>query len=641
MAAEEGRQLLSAGRDRAGDGEREAAEPPAGTFDVLPLGLWAGGALALARYGALCAAGERRWGGGGLTRWAVAGRFEELLVEGVIFGVLASALAHRTAGGAAALAAGVSALLFLWSLIGAPVPDAGGFAAGLDAYWVLAPLAVALAVALFVLRGRGPRRLLAGPVATGAAAAALFALALAGVPALAGDAPQFPRRQRALVEPSRGLEPHRELAVPASEAPLALRAFAGSVAPLPGNAVTFAVRASEATLWRAELGFPGWRAVGGPSGLPVPAGARLELSTRVDGAAPSEAGDHGFGALVVESFVSEPRTRSSFLRPNLVLVVVDGLSAAHAARSAVTANLARLETGGERYDAVWAFSPERRTSTAALFAGASPAAAAEWGLVDPAHATLAERLQAEGFTTAAFVGDPDVSAERGFARGFEHFQQATPARSTGEVVAPCLEWLAPHRDVRFFAYVHLADVSLELAPPAGREELDPLLARIASADRALGELRYRLEELQLEHRTVVAVTSTFGWAEDEPPRLERARLHVPLVVTGPGLDAGRRVPGVLGLARVPDLLAGLVGARAPRVEPGEPALSFAREGGDGEAVWALRRDDWLVRVAGSAPPGLFDVARDPGLAVDLAGEQPEVAAELLEELRWARDAGER
>ena len=233
--------------------------------------------------------------------------------------------------------------------------------------------------------------------------------------------------------------------------------------------------------------------------------------------------------------------------------------------------------------------------------------------------TLAEALQDVGFSTAAFVANPLVSATHNYSQGFEHFF-GTPKMVKGEGILPqAVEWLEKHGDQRFFLYLHLADphtphlpsteemleftgrteslvpptalvtqsFRLKRALPPGPDGLpqaerilregegawysDVYDAGVHQGDRALGQLLAALERLGHTHDTVIAYTSDHGEELLEHKSLGHAHelweelVRVPLILAGPGIPKNTRLPGPVSNRHLGPTLARLGGTelRAP------------------------------------------------------------------------------
>jgi len=131
----------------------------------------------------------------------------------------------------------------------------------------------------------------------------------------------------------------------------------------------------------------------------------------------------------------------TLIRPNLVLVTVEGLRAdrlgCYGGGHGLGVEVCDIGEAGARY--VWAFSsaPSGAPAGASLLTSQYPS---RHGLADNAATflrsdseTLAETLQRAGYTTAAFVASPELNRSRNFQQGFDEFVDgALPRRSNAE-----------------------------------------------------------------------------------------------------------------------------------------------------------------------------------------------------------------
>jgi len=262
----------------------------------------------------------------------------------------------------------------------------------------------------------------------------------------------------------------------------------------------------------------------------------------------------------------------------------------------------------------------------------------------PAEAeTLAERLAAAGFQTAAFVSAVVLAAPYGLDQGFQVYDApagtaAGPtahmlARPGGETVRRAGAWLeARERDRPFFLWVHLFEPHEPYEPPEDCLALargNPYLGEVAALDRAVAALRETLERAHGLERLLLVVAADHGeMLGDHGERThsvlcyERV-LRVPLLVRLPGgARAGERsgtpvsvtdvFPTVLEVLGMPPV-AGLDGQSlvAPRAPVGsffESYTGYLNYGWSPLVGWTDGR--WKY-VHGTAPE-LFDLERDPG-----------------------------
>jgi arylsulfatase A-like enzyme/Flp pilus assembly protein TadD len=349
-------------------------------------------------------------------------------------------------------------------------------------------------------------------------------------------------------------------------------------------------------------------------------------------------------------------------RPSVVLVTIDTLRADHVgvygAAFARTPTLDALAVQGARFETAIAATPITLPSHATLLTGAWPPrhGVRHNGIFElgPELPTLAERFREAGYATGAVVGAVVLRARYGLGRGFDHYDDQVGTRRAGasgflersatDVTDAALAWLPTAGERPFFLWVHYYDPHLEHRAPAsfaaqlpGR----PYDAEVAYVDHELGRLLLGLEAHGRLADTIVAVTSDHGESLGEHGELNHgmtlydATMRVPWIVAGPGVPAGRVVPGVVrGVDVAPTLLA-LAGAPALPGADGEDLEPLLH--GKGELSTRVAYTETLLPQLdfGWAPlhgvrtnealyvraprPELYDLAADPGQLRDLAG----------------------
>jgi arylsulfatase A-like enzyme len=226
----------------------------------------------------------------------------------------------------------------------------------------------------------------------------------------------------------------------------------------------------------------------------------------------------------------------------------------------------------------------------------------------------------------------------------------------------------------FFLYLAYNAPHDPIQPPAEwldrvkqrRPELDArrakLVALIEHLDAGIGRVLDTLEKSGLSDQTLVIFTSDNGGALNAGARNGALRagkgtmyeggLRVPMAARWPGrIKPGARsdrvaltmdlMPTVLEAAGVPiqheidgrSLLPTLLGQQQP--SPPRDLFWGMMEGGRlaGGTIDAIRRGDWkLLRQKPAGPPELYNLADDPLEKTNLAGPQPQRAAELLSAL---------
>ena len=301
--------------------------------------------------------------------------------------------------------------------------------------------------------------------------------------------------------------------------------------------------------------------------------------------------------------------------------------------------------------------------------------------IAPELGQLVERFDRAGFTTQAFHDNANLRLGTGAERGFDGYVHYG---ATGRAaVTDFRDWLSGVGTGPFFCFVHLADVHSPYVPPASytppggapdpasvpsmREDAHLLRERgvpaeeredfralyravVGHTDELVGELLGVLEASGRAEGTLVVFHSDHGeefwehggWFHGQGHHAEL--IAFPLLFRFPerlprgvriagdfrGVDVMPTVLDLVGLWGPEEQLEGqsLAAALRGQVAPARPALSEAPLFGPLEAH-AVTRWPWRLIVTAEGPPQLYAVDRDPGEREDLAGEKPELVAELL------------
>ena len=154
--------------------------------------------------------------------------------------------------------------------------------------------------------------------------------------------------------------------------------------------------------------------------------------------------------------------------PNVLLISVDTLRPDHLGAygygTPTSPVIDRLSASGVRVATCVASAPETAPAMASLLTGMyqyRTRVVANRGTLQAYVSTIAERLQESGYTTAGFIGNTLLGADRGFDQGFEHFEafrHANPlASSDDRGVTRATAWLASAPARPWFLWIHLID----------------------------------------------------------------------------------------------------------------------------------------------------------------------------------------
>lgn len=392
--------------------------------------------------------------------------------------------------------------------------------------------------------------------------------------------------------------------------------------------------------------------------------------------------------------------------PSIVVVLVDTLRAdflgAYGFDGPVSPAIDAFAKESVQFDHAFAQAPWTKPSIASLFTSLAPdthrvlshdgkygdAQEASTEALPQEAATLAESLKQAGYATGAFVANPWLLREHGFAQGFDVFDQrpgvALPPRADVMLDA-ARTWIARRpKDQPFFAYVHLMDVhgpydapdadyqavreSPGLGPSRTLDDATLALVRpylrraswvngedardvrswrahyaagVHALDRQLGGFLAQLAKSGVLDRTLVVITADHGeeladnggW--DHGFRLYEHQLHVPLLVRLPGgAKGGRRVQEIVSLIDVMPSLLGQAGVAPPPAVQGRdlsPLLAGA-DGGPGAGQSFASGVKWSPQMHALRAPGwklIDDGPAAPPEVFDLTAdptEQKNVAA---------------
>jgi len=346
---------------------------------------------------------------------------------------------------------------------------------------------------------------------------------------------------------------------------------------------------------------------------------------------------------------------------DLLLVTIDSLRADHVgaygyARKTSPA-LDALAEDGVLLEAAYAPAPESAHSLGSLFTGKYLRPLLAQGIGQDSD-TLARLLRRYGIRTAAWfpkrllVADGDRLAWlRERSLDFDHAEEKDP--SPADVVA----WLDASPGPAF-VWIHLPEPHPPYVAheehPFGPRDVDRYDSEIAAADARLAAIAAAFRKAR--PRGAIVVTADHGeefgehGGRSHGSSVYDEQVHVPLVVSVPGLVPRRIKTPVSLVDLAPTLLGGMAVPRPARlrgrdlsalllrgdaaVDPRSHAAleAFAFSEAE-EALLFARGSDRLVCQRASGACALYDVAADPRETRDLSRERPEVARALRDELR--------
>jgi arylsulfatase A-like enzyme len=318
-----------------------------------------------------------------------------------------------------------------------------------------------------------------------------------------------------------------------------------------------------------------------------------------------------------------PKDSTAPSAPDILLVVIDSLRAdylgCYGQTLPTTPVIDALAASGVRFNNAIASAPWTEPSIMTVFTSLPPD---RHGLVLSTvpfvtnGTTLAECLSQAGYQTVGITANPSTHRRRGFARGFDHYDdytvamdpggdlalaaaQAAAQTATGATVTRLAEdWLRRRDPAKpLFLFLHYMDPHWDYVPPAaycrlftddpvpplrkiymlGKTFVPPLARKRIRAAYA-GEIRYTddcigrlLDAIRATPRSsamAVALCGDHGEAFWEHGcvghgnNFHEEEIHVPLIIRPPGPPAaGAVVPGQVGLIDLAPTLVDIAGVK--------------------------------------------------------------------------------
>ncbi|MBT3222097.1 MAG: sulfatase-like hydrolase/transferase, partial [Proteobacteria bacterium] len=339
--------------------------------------------------------------------------------------------------------------------------------------------------------------------------------------------------------------------------------------------------------------------------------------------------------------------------PDVVLISLDTLRAdrigIYGYEKAATQNIDALAAKGRVYGRTYSPLPLTIPSHGSIFTGQYPPTlqirSNGAGRLEEERLTLAEILQQNGYVTGGSVGAFVTTRTWGFNQGFDAFFDTIPQakpndfwhaeRPAEKVIDDILDWKAEVGDQKpIFAWIHLYDAHFPYWPP--KSYIEEVKGRPYD-----GEIAYLDDQLQrvfdaFARPTLFIIVGDHGEGLGEHLELTHGMYvydttqHVPLIISGPGVEAGvveqptslvdimPTVLSLLGLPAVPDL--------DGRVVPGDEPQAVYMESYQLTQRFGLAPNlavvDGNYKLLSLPKPELYDLIADPEETKNLAEDKP-------------------
>jgi len=284
---------------------------------------------------------------------------------------------------------------------------------------------------------------------------------------------------------------------------------------------------------------------------------------------------------------------ATFGRPNVVVLLVEGLGADHMEllgyKKETSPKMALLAGRSVLWENAFTPCPDTLSTTLSIFSGLPPLmhgnTGAATGALPPGAAYLPELFAEAGYATVAFTEGEGTDArdlvfDTGVERGFQLFDPVFPQETLGksgsgpaplvpkgarETLQRAAEWIRDHREQeRFLMFIRLRELRKPFALKrygqgyikpweSVPQPIDVYDTALLDVDKQIGLFIDRLAELGSLDDTCIVLTSPYGLDFSEPeravwrrggpgvPRLTEESLHVPLIISLPeGIGRIRR-----------------------------------------------------------------------------------------------------
>jgi arylsulfatase A-like enzyme/Flp pilus assembly protein TadD len=283
------------------------------------------------------------------------------------------------------------------------------------------------------------------------------------------------------------------------------------------------------------------------------------------------------------------------------------------------------------------------------------------------NVTLAEILRQNGFATGAVVSTFVLDSRFGLDQGFDSYNDEFEKRAGKDMVAErrggeanhfAINWLAEHKNEKFFLFLHYFDPHHTYLPPEPFASLyhDNLYAgEIAYTDYCIGQVIAELKTLGLYDSTLIVITGDHGemlGEHGEPYHgyfIYQSAIKVPLIIKLPGQTESQKIKQAVGLIDIAPTICKMVGLKMPPQVQGKDLSAYFYNKQEALPERHLYSEcmnptqynaNSLLGVVTdrfkyiqTTRPELYDLLADPGETNNLIKQQPQQARMLQERLR--------
>jgi arylsulfatase A-like enzyme len=401
--------------------------------------------------------------------------------------------------------------------------------------------------------------------------------------------------------------------------------------------------------------------------------------------------------LIVVFSINRPLKTSA---RNLIYILVDALRSDHlhcyGYRRTISPNIDKLAEDGILFTNSLSQSCWTKPSFSSIITANHPTSVGMTGMNDALIdniTTVAELLKKDGFYTVAFISNPYLGKEHGFAQGFDEYHAIFPTNlseykiNADELNREVFKWLDKNKDRKFFLMIFYLEPHTPYAPPEpynrlfspishvsenlwktkianpSAEYLNALIdlydGEISFLDHELGSLFEKLKKLGLWDNSLITFNADHGeefydhfWWQHNHTLYEEL-LKVPLIIKGPGLPHGIKVETPVQHIEIFPTLFDLFGLKQSSTFTGQPVTDLIKDPGNiinkltyhetylpGKSFIAVRGIRWkLIYNLEKKTYQFFDLLKDPRekndlLAADGGASSKHLSPEIIKNFEY-------
>jgi arylsulfatase A-like enzyme/Flp pilus assembly protein TadD len=294
--------------------------------------------------------------------------------------------------------------------------------------------------------------------------------------------------------------------------------------------------------------------------------------------------------------------------------------------------------------------------------------------------TLAEKLKADGFTTAAFVSAFVLDSQFGLDQGFDYYDDdlgdkknylGITERRGDETTLNAIKWLDEHQDERNFVFIHYYDPHMDYTPPesfASRykrlfpnltNEMQAYAGEVGFVDYCIGQVIDKLKDLDMYDNSLICITADHGDSHGEHKEVSHgyymynSTTQVPLMFKIPGRAGSIKIKEHVGIVDIAPTICSMLGIPVTETVQGKDIGAYLIADADpypDRSIFSQAND--AIKYEGNSllgiisknykyiqttRPELYDLAKDENELDNIAASQPHRARMMRDMLKHVLD----